>query len=218
MKVNGDGMTKETLVQEEKLIETEIDVEKGEDVGLMIGIVILKEGHQEELEVKIAGDDPKETKGVHHGESEMGQLGAVEMIVAHVMIEVLEEEMTVDLVVVPTVVLVEEMTEVEETTVAHRIGGPVQENLIEMTKVRGTVTAVMIGVIEAREEVTIGELDQEWVTEIVEVPEIVDPLLKINPFVVKKQQMEMKGNGKLSVNVNYKTILFKKHFNRLSIQ
>ena len=45
-----------------------------------------------------------------------------------------------------------------------------------MTKARGTVTAVMIGVIEAREEVTIGELDQEWVTEIVEVPEIVDLL------------------------------------------
>jgi len=208
MKVNGDGMTKETLVQEEKLIEMEIDVEKGEDVGLMIGIVILKEGHQEELEVKIAGEDPKETKGVHLGENEMGQSGAVEMIVAHVMIEVLEEEMTVDLVVGPIVVLVEEMTEVEETIVAHRIGGPVQENLIEMTKARGTVTAVMIGVIEAREEVTIGELDQEWVTEIVEVPEIVDLLLKINPLVVKKQQMEMKGNGKLSVNVNYKTILF----------
>merc|ERR1719411_2513380 len=198
MKVNGDGMTKETLVQEEKLIETEIDVEKGEDVGLMIGIVILKEGHQEELEVKIAGEDQKETKGVHLGENEMGQSGAVEMIVAHVMIEVLEEEMTVDLVVGPIVVLVEEMTEVEETIVAHRIGGPVQENLIEMTKVRGTVTAVMIGVIEAREEVTIGELDQEWVTEIVEVPAIVDLLLKINPLVLKRRQTEKKGNGKLS--------------------
>merc|ERR1719510_1504457 len=111
--------------------------------------------------------------------------------------------MTVDLVVGPIVVLVEEMTEVEETIVAHRIGGPVQENLIEMTKVRGTVTAVMIGVIEAREEVTIGELDQEWVTEIVEVPEIVDLPLKINPLVVKKRQTEKKGNGKLSANVNY---------------
>merc|ERR1711981_1391100 len=166
MKENGDGKIEEMTgrqVQEEKKIEMEKDLEEiGVDADLMSVIVILKGVPQGELGVKIVGDDLQERKGVLLEENEMDQLGVEEMIVALAMIEVLEVEMNVDLE--------------EGTTVVHQIGGLHLENLTEMTKPQGIVTAVMIGVIEAlqEEEMTIGGLDQEWlVTEIVEVRAIV---------------------------------------------
>ena len=79
--------------------------------------------------------------------------------------------------------------------------------MIEMTKARGTVTAEMIGVIEAREEVTIGELDQGAEKGIVEVHVLVDLLLRIRHPVVKPQQTEKRENGKPSANVNICVIL-----------
>merc|ERR1739848_793301 len=97
--------------------------------------------------------DPKERNGVLLEETEMGQLGVEGMIVAHEMIEVLEEEMTVDIV--------------EGTIVARLIGDQVLENLTETIKPQGIANVVMIGVIVAKQvvEVTIGGRDQEGVKE-----------------------------------------------------
>jgi len=215
MKENGDGKIEKMTgiqVQEEKRIEMEIDAEIGVDVDSMI--VILKEGHQDELEVKIVGEDPKERNGALLEETEMGQLGVEGMIVAHEMIEVLEEEMTVDIVEGMIVAPVEEMTGAEETIVARLIGDQVLENLTETIKPQGIANVVMIGVIEAKEvvEVTIGGRDQEWVTEIVEVRVIVALPPKTNPLVVKTRQMERKENGKLSANVNLRMLFLHSFF------
>jgi len=207
MRENGDVKIEEMTgmeLQEEKLIEMETGVAIGVDGGLMNAIVILRGDHQEELEAKIVGEDLKERKGVLLGETEMVQLGEEEMIADNVMLGVLEEAMTVGLVVGMIVVPVGEMTGVEETIVVRLIGGLLLENLIEMTKAQGTAIAVMIGVIEAMQavEMTIGGLDREWVTEIVEVRAIAVLQRKINHPVEKTKQMEMTGNGKLSANVN----------------
>merc|ERR1719412_1377432 len=130
------------------------------------------------------------------------------MIVAHEMIEVLEEERTVDIVEGMIVAPVEEMIGAEETIVARLIGGRVLENLTETIKPQGIANVVMIGVIEAKQvvEVTIGGLDQELVTEIVEVRVIVALPPKTKPLVVKTRQMERKENGKLSANVNLRML------------
>lgn len=194
-----------TQLQEEKMIEMETGVAIGVDVGLTNAIVILKGDHQEELEVKIVGEDLKERKGVLLGETEMVQLEVEEMIADNVMLGALEEARTVGLVEGMIVVPVREMTGVEEMIEVHPIGDLHLENLIEMTKAQGVMAiAVMIGVIEALQavEMTIGGLDQEWVIEIVEVRAVAALLPKINLPVLKTKQMETTGNGKLSVNVN----------------
>lgn len=206
MKDNGDGKIKEMTgmqLQEEKRIEVEIGV----DVDLMS--VIVKGGHQDELEVKIVGEDLKKRKEVLLEENEMGQLEVEEMIVAHAMTEVLEEEMTVETVEGMIVVPVEEMIGAEETSVVHLIGELHLENLTETRKLQRIV--VMIGVIESLQEVevTIGGLDQEVeVTKNVEVRPLVVHLQKINPLVLKPKQTERRGNGKLSANVNLRIFLF----------
>jgi hypothetical protein len=171
--------------------------------------VIVKGGHQDELEVKIVGEDLKKRKEVLLEENEMLQVEVEEMIVAPAMTEVLEEEMTVETVEGMIVVPVEEMIGAEETSVVHLIGELHLENLTETRKLQRIV--VMIGVIESLQEVevTIGGLDQEVeVTENVQVHQLVFHLQKINPLVLKPKQTERRGNGKLSANVNLGIFLF----------
>lgn len=209
-KVDGDVKIEKMIGlqhQEMKRIEMVIGVEIEVVGGLMI--VTLKEVHREELVVRTAGEDLKGRKEVLLVVKEMVRFGEEEMIVVHVMIEDLGEEIIVVLVEETTGVLVQEMIGVVEMIVVHLIGGLDQGNLIEMINPQGTVIAVMIDEIEAMlvVGVIIGDPDQEWVTETVEALVIADLPPKTRHLEVKTQQTGMKENGKLSANVNLWMVL-----------
>merc|ERR1711872_411054 len=186
MPEDGDVMTEEKIEEEE---------------GLMIVTVILSVVLLGEEEVKTAG--VVRMIEVQIVVIETGQCEEEEMIEALAMIEA-QEAMAVVLEVAMIVIHVVGMIVVVEMTEVRLTGGPGLENLIEMKSLKWEIVIVgMIDEIAAMVEGIIGDLGQEWETEIEEDLEIVVHQQMISPKGVNSLQMGMMENGKLSVNVNF---------------
>merc|ERR1712240_586779 len=129
------------------------------------------------------------------GEEEVKTAGVVRMIeMTEVQIVAIETDQCEE----------EEMIEALAMTEVRLTGGPGLENLIEMKSLKWEIVIVgMIDEIAAMVEGIIGDLGQEWETEIEEDLEIVVHQQMISPKGVNSLQMGMMENGKLSVNVNF---------------